>query len=74
MIFIFDLVKSYDDRTGKPEEIGRILSALQLLSDMYEYPEREWIEGNLNTADPAFWSDWIDAVETVLKEDKGNVA
>ena len=66
---MFVFVKKYYYRKGKPDEIGNLLSDLQLLSYHYDDPQRESNGDRLNTADPASWDDWIEAVGTVLKEE-----
>lgn len=69
-MFIF--IKNYYDRKDKPSEIGGLLSDVQLLSYLYNDPQREHSETRLNTADPASWEKWLEAIETMLNEENEN--
>ena len=40
---------------GKPEQVGNVLSAIQLQRDT-------------RTADPAAWFDWLEAIEEVTSQ------
>lgn len=40
---------------GKPEQVGNVLSAIQLINET-------------RTADPAAWFDWLEAVEEVISQ------
>lgn len=51
---MYEFVKSYYLRNGKPDEIGLFLSDAQVQPSGY-------------IGDPASWQDWLDAVEKVLK-------
>jgi hypothetical protein len=53
---MFEFLREYYYRKGKPDELGDVLSDIQLL------------ESNI-PADPAMWEDWIEAVEKVLATD-----
>jgi hypothetical protein len=57
---MFEFLCNYYDQTGKPDQIGSLLSDIQLFN-------------NGHTADPAAWSDWLLAMKKVLK-DKQNQA
>ena len=64
---MFTFVREYYYRTGRPDDIGNLLSDIQLLSHLYEDPQREGSAGRLSTADPASWEDWLRAVNQVLE-------
>ncbi|MBK7895979.1 MAG: hypothetical protein WAS33_03415 [Candidatus Promineifilaceae bacterium] len=66
---MFVFIKNYYERKGKPAELGILLSDIQLMSHLY--PLREENDSiRLETADPASWHDWLEAVNTILDEDK----
>ena len=70
---MFLFVKEYYYRKNEPEDIGNLLGDVQLMSYLYDDPNREEDEdGNLNTVDPASWYDWLEAVEKILKEEALN--
>lgn len=71
-MFIF--IRRYYYRKGEPTEIGNLLSDIQLLSHLYDDIRKESDEAGLSTADPASWEDWLEAIDTILREeneDKG---
>jgi len=72
---MFAFVKNYYNRKGKPDELGILLGDIQLLNYLHNDLEKEGDETSLYTADPASWSDWLEAAETILKEkNEGNRA
>lgn len=63
-------IENYYNRKNNPEELGILLSDIQLLGSLLRDIEGEGEKNGLSTADPASWSDWLESVKTVLREEK----
>ena len=53
---MFEFIKDYYYQIGKPDQIGNLLSDMQLIKGEF-------------SADPAAWNDWLEAVKKVQQEE-----